>query len=388
MKIRRVLALVKKDLRKLTRDPGTLFLLVLFPVILTAVFGLAFGGIGESGPQMFEIGVANLDGSSTNPEWADSFISNLTETEGIIVSQYDDNATGQADLLQGNLDAFIVIPEGLGDSCSSFWSSPNDARVWANSTIGLYVDDGSLIASTAIPPIVNQVILATLFGDSQMSMEIPIQLTNPQLISVSSLSQWDFMVPGMFAFSAIFITVIVAQSITVEKSEGLLDRVVTTPLTSSEYIASLTTSYMAVTLLQAVMIFLTSYVIGYRPSTGPVGFAFALSILGVFSLVCVGLGLITATFSKSADGSTGLSFMVAMPQMFLGTFMPLGGIADAVSSVMPSKYVTDALTTLFLRGAPVTMLSIWIDLALVTVAGFVVVMIGVFVFGKWGINRH
>ncbi len=387
MDSRRVLTLVKKNMRKFIRDPGTLFLLVLFPVVLTTVFGFAFGGIGESGPQSFEIGIVNTDYSSDHPEWASGFLTNLTETEGVIIVEYADNETGQAELLQGNIDALIVIPTGFGDSCQSYWLSPLDGSSWTNTSIGLYLDSGSLVATAAVPPIVQQVFLRTLFGDVQISLDVPVQLTSPQLISASSFSQWEFMVPGMFAFSAIFITVIVAQSMTVERSEGILRRMSTTPLTSSDYMLSQTLSYMIVAIIQVVMIFLTSYLIGYRPATGLIGIGFALLVLAVFSLSCVGLGLIAATFSNSADGATGLAFMVAMPQMFLGTFMPLGGIADTIASIMPSTYVTDALTTLFLRGAVVTTLSIWIDLALVLAAGIIVVFAGILVFERWGRGR-
>ncbi len=387
MDLGRVLALVKKDMKKLVRDRGTLFLLILFPVVLTTVFGFAFGGIGDSGPQNFEIGVVNLDYSSDYPEWASRFLTNFSATDGIVLTQYDDNETGQADLLQGNIDALVVIPVGFGDSCQSYWLSPFDGSSWANTSIGLYLDDGSLIATVAVPPIVQRVFLTALFGNAQMSLEVPVQLTTPQLISANAFSQWDFMVPGMFAFSAIFITVIVAQSMTVERSEGLLRRMSTTPVTSSDYMISQALSYMAVAIIQVVMIFLTSFLIGYRPSTGIAGIGFALLILSVFSLSCVGLGLIAATFSNSADGATGLSFMIAMPQMFLGTFMPLGGIADTIASIMPSKYVTDALTTIFLRGAAITTHSIWIDLALVAVACIIVVITGILVFEKWGRGR-
>jgi ABC-2 type transport system permease protein len=384
MDSQRVFALVKKNMRKLIRDPGTLFLLILFPVVLTTVFGFAFGGIGESGPQSFEIGIVNSDYSSDNPEWANGFVENLTETDTVILVQYTDNETGQADLLQGSIDALVVIPAGFGDSCQSYWVSPLDGSTWINTSIGLYLDSGSLIATIAVPSLVQEAFLKTLFGDVQMSLDIPVQLTSPQLISVNTFTQWDFMLPGMFAFSAIFITVIVAQSMTVERSEGLLRRMSTTPVTSTDYMLSQTISYMTVATLQVVMIFLTSYVIGYRPATGIAGIGFALLILAVFSLSCVGLGLIAATFSNSADGATGLAFMIAMPQMFLGTFMPLGGIADTIASIMPSKYVTDALTTLFLRGAGVTTLSIWIDLALVVVACIAVVIFGILVFERWG----
>jgi ABC-2 type transport system permease protein len=384
MNSRRVFALVKKNMRKFIRDPGTLFLLVLFPVVLTTVFGFAFGGIGESGPQSFEIGVVNTDYSSDYPEWASGFVTNLSETEGVFLVEYANNQTGQADLLQGSIDALIVIPTGFGDSCQSYWVSPLDGTSWINTSIGLYLDSGSLVATAAVPPIVQQVFLKTLFGDAQISLDVPVQFASPQLISASSFSQWEFMVPGMFAFSAIFITVIVAQSMTVERSEGLLRRMSTTPVTSSDYMLSQTLSYMTVAIIQVAMIFLTSYLIGYRPATGLFGVGFALLILAVFSLSCVGLGLIAATFTNSADGATGLAFMIAMPQMFLGTFMPLGGIADIIASIMPSKYVTDALTTLFLRGAVVTTLSIWIDLSLVVAAGIIVVIAGILVFERWG----
>ncbi|MFW9804739.1 MAG: ABC transporter permease [Candidatus Thorarchaeota archaeon] len=384
MDARRVLSLVKKNMKKLVRDPGTLFLLVLFPVVLTTVFGFAFGGIGDSGPQSFEIGVVNLDESSGNPEWSSGFISNLSETDDFAIVLYDNNETGQEDLLQGNLDALVLVPEGFGASCQSYWSSPLDGSNWRNTSIGLYLDSGSLIATVAVPPIVQQAFLNTLFGSTQVSFDVPVELPSPQLISANAFSQWDFMVPGMFAFSAIFITVIVAQSMTVERSEGLLRRMSTTPLTSSDYMLSQSISYMAVAILQVGMIFLTSYLIGYRPATGMAGIGFAIMILAVFSLSCVGLGLIAATFSNSADGATGLAFMIAMPQMFLGTFMPLGGIADTIASVMPSKYVTDALTTLFLRGAAIGTPSIWIDLALVITPGIAVALVGTLVFEKWG----
>ncbi|MHA2385898.1 MAG: hypothetical protein ACXAEE_06780, partial [Candidatus Thorarchaeota archaeon] len=102
------------------------------------------------------------------------------------------------------------------------------------------------------------------------------------------------------------------------------------------------------------------------------------------SLVNVGFGLIAATISKSAEIASGVSFIFIMPQMFLGTFMPLGGGAEIIAQTMPSNYVTEALTTLFLRGAPVTTLSIWTDLALVSVIGVVLLLIGIALFRRFG----
>jgi ABC-2 type transport system permease protein len=229
MGLRRVTALTKKNLKMFTRQPAVLFLLLLFPLIVTATFGLAFGGMGEGGVTNFDVGLLNLDTATTDAQWADSFEGNLTELDGITVLYYEANETGQAELLQGNLDAFIVIPEGFGDSCTSYWNSPFNGSSWTNTTVELYVDSGSMIASSAVPPLVQQVVLTTMFGSEATTLDLPVDVGSPSMVEASTLSQWDFMAPGIFAFASIFMIMIVAQSLTMERDGGLLKRMGTTP---------------------------------------------------------------------------------------------------------------------------------------------------------------
>ncbi|MHA2211297.1 MAG: ABC transporter permease [Candidatus Thorarchaeota archaeon] len=384
MGLRRVTALTKKNLKMFTRQPAVLFLLLLFPLIVTATFGLAFGGMGEGGVTNFDVGLLNLDTATSDAQWADSFEGNLTVLDGITVLYYETNETGQAELLQGNLDAFIVIPEGFGDSCTSYWNSPFNGSSWTNTTVELYVDSGSMIASSAVPPLVQQVVLTTMFGSEATTLDLPVGVGSPSMVEASTLSQWDFMAPGIFAFASIFMIMIVAQSLTTERDGGLLKRMGTTPLKSHEFMLSQVIAYMIIAVIQVLLVFTTSYAIGYRPATDVGGLAFAFAMLLAFSLVNVGFGLIAATISKSAEIASGVSFIFIMPQMFLGTFMPLGGGAEIIAQAMPSNYVTEALTTLFLRGAPVTTLSIWTDLALVSVIGVVLLLIGIALFRRFG----
>ncbi|MFW9966017.1 MAG: ABC transporter permease [Candidatus Thorarchaeota archaeon] len=383
MSLRRTLALVKKNMKMFTRQPAVLFLLLLFPIIVTATFGLAFGGMGQGGVTNFDIGLLNLDAVSTDPQWADSFEGNLTELEGITVLYFGDNTSGQSELLQGNMDAFIVIPEGFGDSCTSYWNSPFDGSSWTNTTVELYVDSGSMIASSAIPPLIQQVVLKTMFGNDATTLELPVDIGNPTLVEASYFTQWDFMAPGIFAFASIFIIMIVAQSLTEERDGGLLKRLGTTPLKSQEFMLSQVISYMIIAMIQVLLVFVTSFLIGYRPAVDAAGLSFAFVILLAFSFVNVGFGLIAATISKSAEIASGLSFVFIMPQMFFGTFMPLGGATEVIAQFMPSKYVTEAITTLFLRGAPITTLSIWYNLGIVLVIGVAILLIGVVLFRRY-----
>ena len=384
MNLRRILALTKKDLKKTTREPAVLFLLLVFPIVLTFVFGLAFGGIGGGGTTSFDVGVLNLDTTGTQTEWGNAFVGNLTHSDVFVVHYFEDNETGQAALLQGNLDAFIVLPEGFGDSIESYYGAPFDPSSWTNSSIGLYVDSGSLMAVSAVPPLVQEVLMNTIFGADAMAIGLPIEIKSPALVHSSTLSQWDFMAPGIFAFAAIFLTMIVAQSMTYERDEGLLKRLKTTPVSSSEYMVSQTLSNMLIAVVQVALVLASAFAIGYRPATGPAGIGFAFLISLAFSLVAVGFGLIAATLSKSADVATGISFIFIMPQMFFGTFMPLGGATEVIAKFMPSKYITDALTTLFLRGAPVTSTIIWFDFAVVSIIGIVLILVGIALFERFG----
>jgi ABC-2 type transport system permease protein len=384
MNLRRVMALTKKDLKKTTREPAVLFLLILFPIMITLVFGFAFGGIGGGGTTSFDIGLLNLDSTSPDVVWTNAFVNNLTSSEVFIIHDFRENSTGQNALLQGNLDAFIVVPEGFGSSVASYYGDPFDPSAWANTTVGLYVDSGSLIAVSAIPPLVQEVLMRSIFGSDAMTVGLPVEIGSPALVESSTLTQWDFMAPGIFAFAAIFLTMIVAQSMTYERDQGLLKRLRTTPVSSAEYMVGQTLSYMIIAVVQVALVLASSFAIGYRPATGPAGMIFAFAITLAFSLVTVGFGLIAATLSKSADAATGISFVFIMPQMFLGTFMPLGGATEMIAKFMPSKYVTDALTTLFLRGAPITTQIIWVNLAIVASVGFLLLGVGIILFERYG----
>jgi ABC-2 type transport system permease protein len=384
MNLQRILALTKKELKKTVREPAVLFMLIIFPITVTFVFGLAFGGIGGGTTTSFDVGVLNLDTTSPQAEWSTSFIDNLTASEIFVIYNYENNETGQSALLQGNLDAFIVIPTGFGNSIASYYGAPFDPSVWANTTIGLYVDSGSMMAVSAVPSLVQQALIKTIFGSSAAAVGLPVEIGSPALVQSSTLTQWDFMAPGIFAFAAIFMTMIVAQTMTVERDEGLLKRLRTTPASSSDYMISQTLSYMIIAVVQVTLVLVSSFMIGYRPESGIAGIAFTFVITLAFSLVAVGFGLISATISKSAEAATGVSFIFIMPQMFLGTFMPLGGSTELISKFIPSKYVTDAITTLFLRGAPLSTPIIWIDLAIVAGVGFLLVVTGIILFERYG----
>ncbi|MEM2319313.1 MAG: hypothetical protein QXW82_00990 [Candidatus Bathyarchaeia archaeon] len=98
----------------------------------------------------------------------------------------------------------------------------------------------------------------------------------------------------------------------------------------------------------------------------------------------MGFGLITATVSKTSGAATGTSFLFVLPQLFLGTFVgtSLSSTAQAISQFVPSHYVTDALTSLFLRGAATTSPTIILDLATVALSCVAILATGIILYAK------
>jgi len=383
----RVMAVVKKDLRKMVREPALLFLIVLFPMMLTLVFGISMGGVGGDTTQTYILGVVNHD-TGPSSSWSTRFIENLSANPMLSVQSYADDSSAETALSQGKMSALVTVPDNFDESCDSFQTNPGDPSLWVRATLNVSVDKGSMVATQAIPPLIQQALVTTLSGQ-QSSMSLPVSLGTASMVNAEKRSTFFYMVPGVFAYGTIFIIMTVGQSFTMEREEGLLRRMNTTPLTSSEFMTAQVMSNMVMAVIQVVVVFATAFAIGYRPETGVAGIAMAFLIVSVFSLCCVGLGLITATVAKSAGAATGLAFVFIMPMMFFGTFVTAAApnpVSSEIGKFMPSQYVTDALTSLFSRGAPVMSQSVVIDLAVVLACSIVVLIVGMILFRKYG-NR-
>ncbi len=384
MKMQRVLALTKKEMKKTVREPAFLFMIFLFPIVFVFAFGASFGGgFGGAGSVTYQVGVVNFDASGSQ-QWSQVFTDSLSNITMLNVNVYTDNQTAQLDLSEGKIQAVILIPESFSESITSFNAVPNDASSWVNTTLPLYLDKGSMVVTQSIPPIIQQV-LAGMMNQNQQAPQSPIQLQTVSLVEVKQTSAFDFMAPGMFTFASVFLIMIVAQSFTTDRENGMMKRLRITPTTATEFMTSQIISYLLIALIQAVLMFAVVYLMGFRPNTDAPVYLFAFALVLIFSLSNIGFGLITATIAKSSGAATGLSFLFLLPQMFLGTFVgaSLSGAAQVAGKFVPSYYVTDALTSLFLRGAAITGQTVLLDFTVVSVSCAAILAVGVVLYDKY-----
>lgn len=202
------------------------------------------------------------------------------------------------------------------------------------------------------------------FGDPELGMDINV------------------MIPGVIAYACIFLIMTVAQSFSTERQLGLLKRMNTTPMTSGEFMGSHVLTNMIIAFVQVIVVFTISVLMGFRPQSGLGSVFAAFPIIVLFSLSSVGLGLITATVSKTPEAATGISFIFILPQMFFGTFIPVTTTTRQIAMFIPSYYVVDALTLIF--AGDWMNPHILIDISVISIFSAVIVALGILLFRKYG----
>jgi ABC-type Na+ efflux pump permease subunit len=381
MKLQRIIAIAKKELKRTIREPAVLFMIFLFPIIFVFAFGASFAGVGGQ-TVTYNVGVVNMD-HSNSVNASQILVTTLVDTKIIALHFYTSNETAQTDLSQGTVQAVMVIPSDFSEGLSAYQTSPNNPSQWTNTTVQLYLDKGSLVATQAIPPIIQQAV-ASMAGQNP-HVQSPFQIQTASLVAAKATPALDFIAPGMFTFASIFLIMMVAQSFTQDRENGMMKRIRISPTTPTEFMASQVVSYTGIALIQAALVFAMTYALGFRPQVGALTYGFAFITVLVFSLSNVGFGLITATISKSASAATGLSFLFVLPQLFLGTFVgaSLSSGAQVAGKFVPSYYVTNALTSFFLRGAAVTSPTVLVDLAVVSLSCVAILAIGIVLYARY-----
>jgi len=229
MKLQRISALTKKEIKKTIREPATLFLIFLFPIIFVFAFGASMGGVGSSQTVTYSIGIVNMDHANA-VNASQILITTLSNTKIVHIHTYANDQTARNDLSQGNVQAVMIIPADFSQSLVSYQASPNQPSRWTNATVSLYLDQGSLVATQAIPPIIQQALIS-MTGQSQQALRSPFGVQTASMVEAKTQSALDFIAPGMFTFASIFLIMMVAQSFTQDRENGMMKRIRISPTT-------------------------------------------------------------------------------------------------------------------------------------------------------------
>lgn len=238
MSIVRTIAIARKEMRHIRRDPRILFLTVVAPAFVLFLLGYTFA----VDLQLIRIGVLNFDHSSM----ARRYLATLTGDKDVQIVRYVRDYAEIEDLLvRAAADAAVVIPPGFG------------ASLLAGDPLPLQlVQDGSDYHQSE--RIYSELAERTskfwldLMRRGQVTVVSPLTLQTRALYN-TTLKAVPAMVPALMAAAFCFPAIAVALACTREIEQGSYETLLSTPIGVPEYIVGKLVPYLSLGTLGALL---------------------------------------------------------------------------------------------------------------------------------------
>ena len=184
----------------------------------------------------------------------------------------------------------------------------------------------------------------------------------------------DNAAPALIAVFALFFTfILTGVSFLRERSQGTLERLMTTPVGRMDILAGYLLGFLVFAALQSLLILLFTILALKVQYQGALWQIFV--VLMVLTVVSVNMGIFVSTFARNEFQVVQFIPIVFAPQIFLsGVILPveqMPGYFQAIARVLPLRYAVDALRDIMLRGH--TLADVTLEMAVL--AAFAVVLL-------------
>ncbi|MEJ2263600.1 MAG: ABC transporter permease [Anaerolineales bacterium] len=347
----RLISLVRKEFIQILRDPRTLILVLVMPVMQLFLLGYAATNDVRNVP----LGVYNQD---PGPE-ARSLLDAYRAADYFSLAYEVNSERALRDLIDsGKARAGLVIPPDYGE------------RLQGNEQAEVaFILDGSdpTVAATALAAAqtIGQQQATKVLADrlgrrgqaSAISPPIDVRTQvwyNPDLVSAY------FMIPGVIAMILFTITTILtATAIVRERERGTIEQLIVTPIRSWELVVGKLLPYVILAFMNTVEILLFGALWFKVPIRGNLLLLALLS--GLFLVSSLGIGLLISTIANTQQEAMLSVMMTLLPSIFLsGFFFPLEAMPKVMqwlSYLMPLRYYLVIIRSLLLKGVGADMLK-------------------------------
>jgi ABC-2 type transport system permease protein len=331
---RGLMPLTIANVKSYYRDRAALFWTIAFPVIFVILFGSIFSG----GPTTFKVGWVDEDQSAASAQLRSGFAAvSLLELSD---ATRDD---AMAKMQDGDFDAVIVVPAGLGAAMSSPSASSDPFQ------LQLYTDPSKQTASNTVQQVVGQVVGGI---NQELSGKPPALAVQPQTLQTENLTSAAYFVPSILAMALMQLGIFAAIPLVAQREKQILKRLGATPLARSTLVGSNVFMRLLIALVQTLIIVGIGVLLFGVSVLQPLAVA-ALVILGAVTFVSI--GYVIASYARTEDSANTLASVVQFPLMFLsGIFFPIAFMPQwlqPVAALLPLTYLGDALRQTMVGGA-------------------------------------
>jgi ABC-2 type transport system permease protein len=336
-KLRRIRALVLKESRQTLRDPSSLAIGVVLPLILILLFGYGLSLDVKNVP----IAVVIESPTPEAVELAAGF--KLSPYFHPVVTRSMPPA--QRLLLEHRVDGIVLIP---ADFSSRF--AAGDAQVQ------LIVHGGDANRARITEGYVQGVVGAWAARLAAQGQGSPIQGVNvqPRLWFNEANDSSYFLVPGLVVLVMTLIGgLLTAMVMAREWERGTLESLLVTPVRTEEILLGKTLPYFVLALFGFGLCVLSAKFLFHVPLRGSVWVLLGASMLYV--LIALGIGLLISSWVKNQLVASQLTMLVTfMPAFMLSGFLfdlrSMPTVVRLITYALPARYYVALLQSVFLAG--------------------------------------
>jgi ABC-2 type transport system permease protein len=338
LRLGRFLAVARKEILQLRRDPRSLAMAFVLPAFLT----LVFGWVMNFDVRDLKLGVLDQDRSQKSRELVNAFTASGYFT---VTSALTRPGETEPLLERGTVRMVLVIPPGFQEDLNAGRRAPVQALV-----------DGA-DANTASIALNYAAGITTAWGARAVlrGREVRAPLTAESRVWYNEeLKSSNMVVPGLIAVIMMIIaSMLTALTIAREWERGTMEQLAATPVHPTEVILGKLLPYFGIGLFDTLVAVIIAVVVFHVPLRGSVLFLFANTSL--FLLGALGLGI----FISAAIKNQLLATQVAMVATYLPALLLSGLMFDIASMpttlrtityVMPARYFVTVLRGIFLKG--------------------------------------
>ena len=354
--ILRILALTRKELLAMLKDPRSRVTLFLPPIIQCLIFGYAatydlnhvpYAVLDQDRSGASHDLLARLDGSRFFERVADlrniaDIKAHIDEQRALLVLQIPQDFERR--LMSGLPGNVQVIADGRNSNTAG------TALAYVGAVVDAFNADWRATHGAVGPPL--RVTMRAWY--------------NPTLET-----RWN-MIPSLIGTLTMLQTLMLtAMSVAREREEGTFDQLLVTPFRPAEIMAGKALPSMLVGTVQATTILLVAQLWFQIPFSG--SFLTLYAAMSLFLLAAVGIGLLVSSVVATMQQAMLFAFVLLMPFTLLsGLTTPIGNmpqILQTITFVNPLRYALDIIHRVYLEGATLGQLvpDLWPLAAVATV---------------------
>ena len=359
MGTRRLWAIMVKEFIEIRRDPRTLGLVILMPVLLLILFGFAI----TLDIKQIRTAVCDRDRTHESRALAESFFSS-----GYFIAVDAEACGKEAALLdRGTASVYLEIPPGFGGRIASGIFSP--AQILLDGSD----NNTASIASGYVEQVLRD------FSPDRARAAVPKEVEVKSRVWFNpDLNSTIFITPGIVGMLIMIIGVALpAMAVVREWELGNMEVLLTSPVRPVEVILGKMLPYGIISFGVIVLTLVTGAMVFHVPFRGSAVQLFVQTL--VFLLATLGMGLLISTIAKTRAVAYFISLLTTLLPTFIlsGFIFPVESMPlplQGVSFLIPSTHFLIILRAILLKGVgieavwPHTLILLGFALVVITIS--------------------